>query len=228
MMKLRFLGHAAVLIRLKNTNLVIDPFITDNPSCAVELRDLPKIDYILVTHGHSDHLGDTVEIAKRDEATVIANFELCAHLSKKRVTTHPMHIGGTFNFPFGTVKMTPAIHGSSLTDGDTLLYAGNPCGFLLNLEGKMIYHAGDTGLTKDMELLEEEGVEVAFLPIGGNFVMDAWDALRAVKMIKPKKVVPIHFNTWDVIKADSEKFCEEVKKIGRECLVLNPGDTLEL
>ena len=228
MLKLRFLGHAAVLIRLKNTNLVIDPFITDNPSCTVELRDLPKIDYILVTHGHSDHLGDTVEIAKRDEATVIANFELCTHLSKKRVATHPMHIGGTFNFPFGTVKMTPAVHGSSLIDGDTLLYAGNPCGFLLNFEGKVIYHAGDTGLTKDMELLEEEGVEVAFLPIGGNFVMDAWDALRAVKMIKPKKVVPIHFNTWDVIKADSEKFCEEVKKIGHECLILNPGDTLEL
>ncbi|MFN4190723.1 MAG: metal-dependent hydrolase [Pseudothermotoga sp.] len=227
-MKIRYLGHAVVLIQLKEKNLIIDPFITDNPCCPVKLQDLPRIHYILVTHGHSDHLGDTVKIAKADGATVIANFELCSYVARHGVATHPMHIGGKYVFEFGSVKLTPALHGSSLIEKELPVYAGNPCGFLIEAEGKKIYHAGDTGLTKDMELLQKEKIDIAFLPIGGNFVMDLWDAVEAVKMIQPKVVVPIHFNTWEIIKANPEKFKQEVEKLQIQCHVMNPGETIEL
>ncbi len=227
-MKIKFLGHAAVLVELNEKNLLIDPFISDNPCCPIKISDLPRIHYILVTHGHADHLGDTVKIAKSDGATVIANFELSSFISRHGVSTHPMHIGGKYVFEFGSVKLTPALHGSSVVEGDLPVYAGNPCGFLIEADGKKIYHAGDTGLTKEMELLARENIDVAMLPIGGNFVMDMWDAVEAAKMIKPKVVVPIHYNTWPVIKADPEKFAKELEKIGVKCTVLKPGETIEL
>ncbi|AEH51417.1 metal-dependent hydrolase [Pseudothermotoga thermarum] len=227
-MKIKFLGHAAVLVELKEKNLLIDPFISDNPACPIKLSDLPKIHYILVTHGHADHLGDTIKITKANGSTVIANFELCSYIARHGISTHPMHIGGKYAFDFGTVKLTPAVHGSSLIEGDLPVYAGNPCGFLIEAEGKKIYHAGDTGLTKDMELLAKENVDVAMLPIGGNFVMDMWDAVEAVKMIKPKVVVPIHYNTWPVISADPEKFAKEVQKTGVKCVIMKPGDVMEI
>ncbi len=226
-MKIKFLGHAAVLIQLKEKNLIIDPFISNNPCCPIKIADLPRIHYILVTHGHGDHLGDTVEIAKRDQATVVANFELCSYISKHGISTHPMHIGGKYVFEFGSIKLTPALHGSSIVEGDLPIYAGNPCGFLIEAEGKKIYHAGDTGLTKDMELLAKENIDVAMLPIGGNFVMDLWDAVEAAKMIKPKVAIPIHYNTWSVIKADPDKFAAELAKVGIKCTVMRPGEAIE-
>ena len=226
-MKITFLGHAAVLVEGKK-NLIIDPFITGNPACPVKLEDLPKIDYILVTHGHGDHLGDAVEIAKKNDAIVISNYEICQYLGKKGVKTNAMHIGGSYLFDFGRVKMTPAVHGSGILDGENIIYGGNPGGFLITLEGKKIYHAGDTGLTKDMELLKEENVDVAFLPIGGNFVMDVEDAIRAVSMISPRKVVPMHYGTWEIIFADVELFKKKVEEMGVECVILEPGESLEL
>nr|3X2X_A Chain A, UPF0173 metal-dependent hydrolase TM_1162 [Thermotoga maritima MSB8]3X2X_B Chain B, UPF0173 metal-dependent hydrolase TM_1162 [Thermotoga maritima MSB8]3X2X_C Chain C, UPF0173 metal-dependent hydrolase TM_1162 [Thermotoga maritima MSB8] len=226
-MKVTFLGHAVVLIEGKK-NIIIDPFISGNPVCPVKLEGLPKIDYILVTAGHGDHLGDAVEIAKKNDATVISNYEICHYLGKKGVKTHAMHIGGSYLFDFGRVKMTPAVHGSGILDGDSMIYGGNPSGFLITIEGKKIYHAGDTGLTREMELLAEENVDVAFLPIGGNFVMDVEDAVRAAVMIKPKKVVPMHYGTWELIFADVELFKKKVEEKGVECVILEPGESLEL
>ncbi len=217
-----------LLIETNQKSIVVDPFIKGNPQCPISLSDLPKIDYVLVTHGHSDHLGDTMEISKRDNATVISNFEICEYLESKGAKTHPMHIGGAFNFDFGSVKLTPAFHGSSINDGNNVLYAGMPSGFLINSNGKKIYHAGDTGLTLEMQLLKEEMVNVAFIPIGGNFVMDANDAVKATSFIMPKVVVPIHYNTWDIIKADAGKFKADVEKLNVQCNIMKPGEWMEI
>ena len=227
-MNVKYLGHSVVLIESKGKRLIIDPFISGNPQSPISVKELPKIDYVVVTHGHGDHVGDTVEIAKRDSAIVISNFELCNYLQSKGVQTHPMHIGGAFTFDIGRIKLTPAFHGSSISEGDQIIYAGMPAGVLIDSDGKKIYHAGDTGLTVEMQLLKDEQVDIAFLPIGGNFVMDERDAIRAVKFILPKKVVPIHYNTWDIIKADVEYFKNEVEKIGVQCVVMKGGDTLEI
>ncbi len=227
-MNVKYLGHSVVLIESKGKRLIIDPFISGNPQSPISVKELPKIDYVVVTHGHGDHVGDTVEIAKRDSAIVISNFELCNYLQSKGVQTHPMHIGGAFTFDIGRIKLTPAFHGSSISEGDQIIYAGMPAGVLIDSDGKKVYHAGDTGLTVEMQLLKDEQVDIAFLPIGGNFVMDERDAIRAVKFILPKKVVPIHYNTWDIIKADVEYFKNEVEKIGVQCVVMKGGDTLEI
>ncbi|MBT1247226.1 MULTISPECIES: metal-dependent hydrolase [unclassified Thermosipho (in: thermotogales)] len=223
-MRVTFLGHAVFLLETKK-NILIDPFITGNPSFPRNFS-LPKIDYILVTHGHGDHIGDTVELSEKFNATVISNFEICNYLQSKGVRkVHPMHIGGATNFEFGKLKMTPALHGSGIIEGRDIIYGGNPGGFVIYGE-KSIYHAGDTGLTKDMELLK--GVDIALLPIGGNFVMDVDDAVKAVEFIQPKMVIPMHYNTWDVIKADVDKFKLEVEKLNVDCVVLRPGESLEV
>jgi len=228
-MKITFIGHAAVLIE-GSKNIIIDPFIDGNPAAKIKVDDLPKIDYIIITHGHSDHIGNTVDIAKRDGSTAISNFEICLYLQKKGVeNVHPMHIGGRATLDGIKVKLTPALHGSGIIEGDQIIYGGNPAGVVVEVDHKKIYHAGDTGLTKDMELLEYEDIDVAFLPIGGNFTMDIEDAFIATKMISPKIVVPIHYNTWPVIEADPEVFCKKVSKIKDvECKILNPGDSLEI
>ncbi|RKX46689.1 MAG: metal-dependent hydrolase [Thermotogae bacterium] len=228
-MKLTFLGHAAVLIESKESRIFIDPFVTDNPSCPLKIDEIPAPTHILVTHGHGDHLGDSVELSKRFGSLVVANFEIATYLSTKNVEKiHAMHIGGKTTFEFGSVKMVPAVHGSGIVDGDTVKCGGTPCGFLLETEGKKIYHAGDTGLTVEMQLLRSEKIDLAFLPIGGNYVMDVDDAVRAVEMIKPAKVVPMHYGTWPVIEANPEEFKERIETLGVECIIMKPGDTLEL
>ncbi len=228
-MKITFIGHATVLIEASK-NIIIDPFINGNPVASHRLGDLPKIDYIIVTHGHGDHLGDAVEIAKRDGSTVITNFEIGLYLQKKGVDkVHTMHIGGKAKIGDIKVKLTPALHGSGIVEDGAVIYGGNPAGVVVELDRKKIYHAGDTGLTKDMELISNEYVDVAFLPIGGNYTMDIEDAVLATKMISPKIVVPIHYNTWPLIQADPKEFCAKVEEIGIcECKILNPGDSLEI
>lgn len=227
MITLRYLGHAVFEIRNKGTTILVDPFLIGNPAAEISPDEFKSVDYIFVTHGHSDHLGDTAQIASRTGATVVANFELCHYLGKKGLKCHSMHIGGAFTFPFGRVKMTPALHGADIVDGDTLIPGGNPCGFLFDLEGVKIYHAGDTGLTMDMQLLASEGVKVALLPIGGNFVMDVKDAVRAVEFIKPEIVVPIHYDTFPVIKADPMNFARLVGPAAT-VKIMKSGDFLEL
>jgi len=227
---LTYLGHSAFQLETDEFRILIDPFISKNPVCPIKLDHLKKIDYIFVTHGHSDHVGDTVEIAKKFNSIVVANFELSTYLSSKfSLKTHSMHIGGRFEFPFGIVKMTPALHGSGIIEENgNIIYGGNPCGFVISIKGKKVYHAGDTGLTMDMKLLEDEGIDVALLPIGGNYVMDVEDAVSATKLIIPRKVIPMHYNTWEIIKADAESFKKRLEEINIDCLILNPGKSIEL
>ncbi|MFN2242571.1 MAG: metal-dependent hydrolase, partial [Anaerolineae bacterium] len=184
-------------------------------------------DYILISHGHGDHVGDAVAIAKRTGAMTISNFEIHDWLLAQGVArAHPLHIGGGFDFPFGRVKLTIAHHGSVLPDG---CYGGNPAGFLLSLQGKTIYHACDTGLFYDMKLIGEEGLDLAILPIGDNFTMGPEDALRAVELLEPKVVIPIHYDTFDLIKQDPYAFARRVEaETPAKCVVLKPGDTYDL
>ena len=186
-----------------------------------------QADYILVSHGHGDHVGDTLAIAKRTGATVISNAEIAGWLKKQGVKTHAQHLGGGFKHPFGYLKLTLAIHGSGLPDGT---YGGNPAGFLLTTNhGKKIYMACDTGLFGDMRLIGEEGLDLAVLPIGDNYTMGPDDALRAVKLLQPKVVTPIHFNTWDLITQDPHAWAQRVEKeTGARVHILRPGESLTL
>ena len=226
MLKLTWHSHACILVETTNTRILVDPFLTGNPLASVKAEEVGA-DYILVSHGHGDHLGDTVSIAKRTGATVVCNFEIATWLQNQGLeNVHPQHIGGGYDYPWGRVKLTIAHHGSALPDGS---YGGNPCGFLLYLEGKKIYHACDTGLFYDMKLIGEEGIDLAILPIGDNFTMGPDDALRAVKLIEPQKVLPIHYNTFDVIAQDPLAWKTRVESnTDTEVVVLEAGQNLEL
>ncbi len=227
MPKVKFIGHAAFLITHNNYRIVIDPFITGNPKAAMKMEDI-SVQYILVTHGHGDHLGDAIPIAKRTDATIIAPFELAMYCQRQGAKVHPMHIGGSFKFDFGMVKLTPALHGSAVV-GDTIEYTGNPCGFLIEIGGKRIYHPGDTGLFGDMELLgRSKKIDLAMIPIGDNFTMGIDDAAEAVRMLKPAFVIPMHYDTFDIIKADPERFSEKIAGTETKCIILKPGEELEL
>jgi L-ascorbate metabolism protein UlaG (beta-lactamase superfamily) len=224
--KLTWYGHATFGLNIGNSQILVDPFLTGN-SLAPVSADKVEADYILVTHGHGDHVGDTVAIAQRTGALVISCFEICNWLQTQGVTrTHAQHIGGGFQHPFGYLKLTIAHHGSALPDGS---YGGNPCGLLLSAEGKKIYLAGDTGLFYSMRLIGEEGIDLATLPIGDNFTMGPDDALRAVKLIEPRVVIPIHYNTFDVVRQDPHAWAKRVRDAtGTEPVVLEPGDSYEL
>ena len=210
MARLKFLGHSAFHIEGRDINALIDPFLSGNDQSPFSPSDFPDVSYIFVTHGHGDHLGDTAEIALKSGATLVATSEVCNKLSERGIRNHPLQIGGAFRFPFGRVKMTPAWHGSGISSETGMICGGVAGGFLIETDGKKIYHAGDTGLTMEMNLLADESVDVALLPIGGNYTMDIDDAVRAVKMIRPKTAVPMHYDTFPVIKASPEEFAEKV------------------
>jgi L-ascorbate metabolism protein UlaG (beta-lactamase superfamily) len=225
MLKATFLGHSCVMATDGKYNIIIDPFLTGNPQAKLA-ADAVKVDYILVTHGHSDHLGDAVPIAKRNKATIIAPNELAVYVSKQGAQAHNMHIGGAFNFPFGRVKLTIAHHGSAAGEG--LDYTGNPCGFLVTMGGKTMYHAGDTGLFYDMKLIGEMNrIDLAFLPIGDNFTMGIDDAIKAVEFLHPKKVVPIHYKTWPVIDTEPAELAAKLKDSSTEIVIIKPGESVE-
>jgi len=226
MTTITWLGHASLAIQSGNYHILVDPFISGNPAAPVKEEEL-KADFILVSHGHGDHVGDTVSIAKRNNALVISNFEIANWLGNQGVRTHPQHIGGGFNHPFGYLKLTQALHGSALPDGS---YGGNPAGFLITtLEGKKLYLACDTGLFGDMRLIGEEGIDLAVLPIGDNFTMGPSDALRAVNLIQPKQVIPIHYNTWELIAQDVQDWKNRVEsETSAQVHVLSPGQSLQL
>jgi L-ascorbate metabolism protein UlaG (beta-lactamase superfamily) len=223
MLKVTFLGHSCVMASDGKNNIIIDPFLTGNPQATIKAKDI-KVDYILATHGHGDHLGDAVEIAKRNNATIIAPNELAVYVSKQGAKAHNMHIGGAYNFPFGRVKLTIAHHGSAAGDG--LEYTGNPCGFLIQMGGKLIYHAGDTGLFYDMKLIGDmNNIDLAFLPIGDNFTMGVDDAVKAVEFLSPTKVVPIHYKTWPLIDTEPLDFAKKLKGSKVEVVLLKPGES---
>ncbi len=225
MPQVKFLGHACVSITQDDHRLIIDPFLNDNPQAAVKADDI-DVNYVLITHGHGDHVGDGITIAKRCNATVIASFELANMCAKEGCTIHPMHIGGRFNFDFGWVKLTIAHHGGGHGE-DASRYTGPPVGFLVNIGGKTIYHPGDTGLFYDMKLIgDRHRIDLAFLPIGDNFTMGVDDAVTAAEFLQAGKVVPFHYSTWPVIEGSPEEFAAKVK--GSEVVILNPGESVDL
>jgi L-ascorbate metabolism protein UlaG (beta-lactamase superfamily) len=224
--KVTWFGHATMGVETSGYSLIIDPYFSGNPSVNLGANQV-KADYILVSHGHGDHVGDVVALAKRTKAPVITNFEIANWLDKQGLETCAQHLGGGHTYPFGYLKLTMALHGSALPDGS---YGGNPAGFLLTTnDGKKLYFACDTGLFGDMRLIGEEGIDLAALPIGDNFTMGPSDALRAVKMIQPKHVIPIHYNTWGLIAQDANAWAGQVEaETDAKVHVLAPGGVVEI
>lgn len=221
-----FYGHNVFLYEISGKKILVDPFLTGNPLATIA-ADTVEADYIVVSHGHGDHVGDTIEIAKRTNAVVISNFEISNWLKKHGVPrTHDMHIGGSHKFDFGTLKLTIAHHGSQLPDGT---YGGNPVGLLFKTSAGNIYHACDTGLFYDMTLIGDEGLKVAILPIGDNYTMGPEDSVRATQFLRPEIVIPGHFNTFPVIAQDAGKWSDMIRsKTQAKPTVLHPGQKYSL
>ena len=224
--KFTWYGHATLGLETGGYKLIIDPFFSGNPAASAS-ADAVEADFILVSHGHGDHVGDGIAIAKRTGATIISNAEIAGWFEAQGVKAHAQHIGGGFKHPFGYLKLTLALHGSALPDGAN---GGNPTGFLLTTnDGRRIYMAQDTGLFGDMKLIGEEGLDLAVIPIGDNYTMGPDDALRAVKMLEPKVVIPIHYNTFDLLKQDVGAWAERVQKETKtKAVILKPGESYSL
>ncbi len=225
-----FLGHATFQIQADEQVILIDPWLyPDNPACPeIYTVDTVDPDYILVTHGHHDHTGQLKELAHRGKAQIVANYEIAAWLTNDGITKAlPMHIGGSQLFDFGRIKLTIAVHGSMLPDGSP---GGAAAGLLIYFrDGKVLYHAGDTGLTYDMRLIGEKSpVDLALLPIGDNFTMGPEDAVAAAQFVNAKCVVPIHYNTFPLIQQDPEAFATNLKAEGIDCQIMQPGDQIAL
>lgn len=225
-MKLRYFSHSAFGVTTdEGKKLLIDPFLDDNPNSPVKSADVDA-DYIILSHAHGDHLGDAFKIAKRCGSTFICVNELANYCAAQGFKAHNMHIGGGYNFDFGRLKFTIAHHGSQTPDGK---YAGEPAGILLIIDGKTIYHTGDTALFYDMKLIGEMNpVDYMLVPIGDNFTMGVDDAVKAVELVNPKLAVPMHYNTFPVIQVDPEDFKKKVVGKGLKCRVLAFGEEIDL
>jgi L-ascorbate metabolism protein UlaG (beta-lactamase superfamily) len=220
---LTFHGHACFVLEADGHRLIIDPFLTGNPAADIPLDRLAKVDAVVLSHGHGDHLGDAIPISRRDGATIVATAELARFCGQRGATVHAMHIGGAHEFPFGRVKLVPAFHGGAVEGDATGQFTTNPCGVVVTMDGHSVYHCGDTGLTLEMQLLASR-VEAMLVPIGDNYTMGIEDAVRAVELVQPQTVIPMHYNTWDVIKADPAQFTRRVGDRAR-VVVLAPGQT---
>jgi L-ascorbate metabolism protein UlaG (beta-lactamase superfamily) len=227
--KIIYHGQSCVEVETREHRLIIDPFLTGNPLADIT-ADQVKVDYIILTHGHGDHLGDTISIAKRNNARVIAINELAAWIGWQGIETHAMGVGGSYEFPFGRIKFTVAHHSGAFVDDEKqeIIYLGDPAGLILTSEEKTLYHAGDTSLFSDMKLIGmQQDIDIAFLPIGDNFTMGPDDALIAAEWVEAKRIVPIHYNTFPVIKQDGEKFVTDLKLKGIAGVALQPSEELE-
>lgn len=221
-MKVRFLGHACFEIEDAGVRILTDPYLDENPLSPVKSSQV-SADYILVSHAHSDHLGEAVSIAKASQGLIVSTAEVAGKCSDEGAKAHALHIGGKHAFDFGYVRTTLALHGSGIP-------GGHACGFIVNLFGRRFYFAGDTGLFGDMRLLGEiEPLDLALLPIGDNYTMGPDDALLAVKMLNPKTVIPMHYNTWPVIQADPHDFKRRVESETKaKVVILEPGKETEI
>jgi len=225
-MKITYYGQSCFAIETEGKTLLFDPFITHNPLAKhIDVNSL-KPDYILVSHGHGDHTADLLTVQKNSGAKVICIAEIATWLGNQGVEdAHGMNIGGGFNFDFGRVKMVNAIHSSSMPDGS---YGGNPAGFVIYAEGKVIYFAGDTALTYDMKLLADENIDWALLPIGDNYTMGADDAIKACDFINCKNVIGMHYDSFPVIKINKHEVMEKFVKAGLNLKLPAIGESLSL
>ena len=221
-MDIRSLGHAAVELSDGETRLLIDPFLTGNPKAAATPDELEP-DLILLTHGHADHIGDTVSIAKRTGAPVLAITDLARELDEEGLQTYDPNLGGTVRFEWGWVKMVPAWHTSTTPKGTV----NTPAGLLIDFGGTIVYHVGDTALFSDLKLVGRRGnrIDIALVPIGGHYTMDRIDAVTAVEYIDPRVVIPVHYDTFPPLRTDAQRFKDDVESYtGASCVVLAPGE----
>ncbi len=226
-MKLTYLGHASISVNIGNKNIVFDPFITENELAKNIDVDSLKADYILLTHGHADHVADVERIVKNTRATIVSNFEIVNWFAPKGVVGHPMNHGGKWKFDFCTVKYVNAIHSSSMPDGS---YGGNPGGFVVWDENKCIYVAGDTALTEDMKTIPKTcpKLDLCVLPIGDNFTMDYKDAIIASDYLECDTVLAYHYDTFGYIVVDKEEVKNAFKEAGKKVIFLDIGETMDI
>lgn len=229
-MKIEYHGHSCVQLTSGGKSIVIDPFLSDNPAAAVK-PDSVEAQYVLLTHAHADHIQDAVAIAKRNDATLVAIHELAAYMSWQGVRTRDMNIGGKLSLGFAEVHMVPAFHSSGIVlhDKQQIVYAGMPAGLIIKWDGLTILHAGDTNLFSDMQLIgRKHQIDLAFLPIGDLFTMGPEDAAQAADWLQAKRVVPVHYNTFELIRQDGANFVKLLASRGIEGVALKPGESIEL
>ena len=228
-MKLKFLGQSCFLIEINGKNIIIDPYLTENPKNPTPLKDIPKLDLILITHAHQDHVGDAAELALRDDAVIVTGSELAKWLGGKGLKVIPAGIGGKKDFDFMSVKFTQAIHSSGINDNGEILYGGLAAGILIYAEGKTIYHAGDTALFLDMKLIGEmNNIDCAILPIGDNFTMGIDDSITAAAWLGAEQYIPMHYNTFPLIEQDPEEWLKKIEAEGLSGKIMNYGDVIEI
>ena len=225
-MKITYFGHSCFLLETSRARLLFDPFLDQNPASPVKAQDI-ACDYLLVSHGHSDHCADALALARRTGATIVANYELCEYFAKRGAKTHDLNPGGGFDFPFGRVKLTLAFHTSSIELEPEPPYGGVACGLLVSADGRQIYHAGDTALFSDMQLIARGGLDLALLPIGDAYTMGPDDALLALDFLRPKLAVPMHYNTWPKIAQDGDAFAARARTQGHAVRPMRPGEAVE-
>lgn len=225
MNEIKYLGHSAFLIKKDDVCILIDPFLTLDPLVQSEVRN-SNVTHILLTHGHSDHLGEAISIAQKTGATIVAVFELANYCQARGVRSLAVGLGGEIKLPWGSCWFLPAFHSSSTSDGH---YAGCPASILIDVDGVRIYHAGDTAMSIEMKLIGEfYKPYYALLPIGGHFTMGIPEALYAAKMLNAKEVIPIHYNTFDVIKADVINFVTALEEQNQKGVILRPNESIEI
>jgi L-ascorbate metabolism protein UlaG (beta-lactamase superfamily) len=228
-MKLTWHGHSCfTLVADDGTHLMFDPFLDDNPVADIRCSDVERLDYLLVSHGHGDHFADAIPLARQTGAELVGVYEIASFASSRGVErTHGMNVGGGHRFPFGYAKLTPAAHSSSVYGDETGVYNTLAAGIWIEFtNGKTLYHAGDTALIMDMQLLRRR-VDTALLPIGDNFTMGPDDAAKAVNFIEPRVVIPMHYNTWPPIRQDANAFAVQIGDRA-EVRVMNPGESTDL
>jgi len=226
-MHLTYLGHSCFVLETGRTRIVIDPGDFERPNGPIPIDQL-RCQYVLLSHGHEDHAARALEVAQAHGATIVANYEIAEFFAAQGVPTHGMNPGGGWNFPFGRVKFTIAHHTSSMQAGRRPIYLGEACGLVVEAEGKRLYHAGDTALFLDMQLIARGGLDAALIPIGDNLTMGPDDAIDALDLLKPKVAVPIHYNTWAEIRQDPREFAQRAAARGHVVRVLSAGESIDV